>query len=104
MNKAAKKKLYVGLFVFLGLEIFFLASALFGSLYIGFLNMDFCKYGFGLTWQQLELAGRIGAAGLLAIGAGCGFFQGKYWWREIYETDGGENFFKRRRLFFKTKK
>jgi hypothetical protein len=73
-------------------------------LYIGLLNIDFRKYGFGLTWRQLVSVGRICAAVFLAAGAWYGFLQGKYWWHEIYEAEGGENFFKKRRFFFKAKK
>jgi hypothetical protein len=80
-----KKSIYISLFIVLGILISFLIHGLVEIWYIGFLLNDFPKYSLGFSWAQWFLIHNIGTAVLLAAGILFGFWQGKHWWRRIYE-------------------
>lgn len=98
MEKSFKKAVYISLFVFLGIELQFLAYFLIETGHIALMNDDFQKYGLGrpLSWW-LSVYG-IGAAAFFFLGAMFGFFQGGYWWKIVYEKGGKED--SRARSFF----
>ena len=82
-----KKRIYIILFTLLGLEIQFLVHAWIEIWYIDLLLRDFEKYSFGLSWRQWFLIHHVASAILLIAGIALGFWQGKYWWRRIYEKN-----------------
>ena len=82
-----KKRIYIILFTLLGLGIQFLVHAWIEIWYIDLLLRDFEKYSFGFTWRQWFLIHHVASAILLIAGVAFGFWQGKYWWRRIYEKN-----------------
>lgn len=82
-----KKTAYIILFVLLGIELQFLIHAFAEIWYINLLLRDFSKYGLGFTWRQWFIIHDIASAILLIAGVALGFWQGKYWWRRIYEKN-----------------
>jgi heme/copper-type cytochrome/quinol oxidase subunit 1 len=79
-----KKTIYIILFTFLGVLLQFLVHAAIEIPYLGLLNHNFEKYGFGLTWSQLLTIHAVLTIILILIGALFGFFAGKFCWRKIY--------------------
>ncbi len=79
------KIIYVALFTFLGILLQFLVHGLFERWYINLLVSDFSKYGLGFSWGQWFTIHQIGTPILFIAGALLGFWQGKFWWRKIYE-------------------
>ena len=82
-----KKTVYIILFVLLGIEAQFLVHAFVEIWYINLLLRDFSIYGLGFTWRQWFLIHHVASAILLIAGIALGFWQGKYWWRRIYEKN-----------------
>lgn len=80
-----KKLIYITLFTFLGLLLQFLIHGLIENWYINLLVSDFPKYSLGFSWLQWFIIHHIGTVVLLIIGLLFGFWQGKFWWRKIYE-------------------
>ena len=79
-----KKVVYIISFTFLGFLLQILVHAGIEIGYIRLLEIDFNKYTFGLSWEELLLAPSIGGIVLvLAVGI-FGFWQGTYWWRRLY--------------------
>jgi len=81
-----KKNFYIFLFIILGVLIGFLIYAAIEIWYANLLAADFPKYGLGLNWPQWEAVNSVSTAILLVGGALFGFFQGKYWWKILYEN------------------
>lgn len=81
-----KKKIYIIAFTILGILLQFLIHAGIEIWYIGLLLSDFQKYSFGFSWQQWFIIHHIGTVILFIAGASFGFWQGKFWWRKIYEN------------------
>ncbi|OGZ35026.1 MAG: hypothetical protein A2V60_01255 [Candidatus Portnoybacteria bacterium RIFCSPHIGHO2_01_FULL_39_19] len=79
-----KKAIYVALFTFLGVLLQFLLHAAIEIPYLGLLNRNFEKYGFGLTWPELLTIHVVLTVVLIIAGVLFGFFAGKYYWRKIY--------------------
>jgi hypothetical protein len=79
-----KKKVYIALFIFLGILLQFLIHAIVEISYIVMLNADFEKYSFGFSWNQLYIIHHIGTFFLLVAGISFGLWQGKFWWKKIY--------------------
>ncbi len=80
-----KKVIYIILFTFLGTLLQFLIHGLVETWYIGLLIGDFPQYSFGLSWPQWFIIHHIATVILFLAGALFGFWQGKLWWRRIYE-------------------
>jgi len=80
-----KRNIYILLFTFLGVLLQFLVHALVEIWYIGLLASNFSRYSFGLSWHQWYIIHHIATAILFAMGAVFGFWQGKFWWKRIYE-------------------
>lgn len=80
-----KKIIYIILFTFLGILLQFLIHGLVEIWYIGLLINNFSRYGFGLSWPQWFIIHHIATVILFVAGALFGFWQGKFWWRRIYE-------------------
>jgi len=80
-----KKTIYIILFTFLGILLQFLIHGLIEIWYIGLLTNNFTKYSFGFSWPQWLIIHHTATVILFIAGALFGFWQGKYWWRRIYE-------------------
>lgn len=80
-----KKIIYTISFTFLGVLLQFLIHGLVEIWYIGLLISDFAKYGLGFSWSQWFLIHYVGTVILFIAGALFGFWQGKFWWRRIYD-------------------
>jgi hypothetical protein len=80
-----KKIVYVALFTFLGILLQLLVHGVLERWYIGLLVSDFSKYGLGFSWGQWFIIHHIGTVILFIAGVLFGFWQGKFWWRRIYE-------------------
>lgn len=98
MDKEKKKAIYIMLFVFLGIELQFLAYFLIEAGHIALMNSDFQKYGLDRSLAWWFSAYAAGAVIFFFLGAFFGFSQGKYWWDVIYGEDG-EQRFKAKRFF-----
>lgn len=81
-----KKIFYIISFTFLGLLLQILVHAGIEKGYIGLLVGDYDKYSFGLSWDQLVLVHHVASIVLVIIGILFGFWQGKYWWKRLYEN------------------
>lgn len=81
----AKKYFYIISFTFLGILLQFLAHELIEIWYIGLLVSDFSRYGLGLSWNQWFLIHHILTVVFIVGGMALGFFNGKYWWKKLYE-------------------
>lgn len=80
-----KKIIYVVSFIILGILLQFLAHMLVEIWYIGLLIKNFELYGFGFSWDTWLVIHHVAATLLFFAGAVLGFWQGKFWWRKIYE-------------------
>ena len=84
-NSKFKKIFYILAFTFLGILLQFLLHAIIEGAYIGLLTSDFAKYGLGLSWDDWYLIHFVFTIILFIGGVVLGFWQGKYWWKRIYE-------------------
>ena len=82
-----KKKFYIFSFTVLGILLQLLIHALLEQWYIGLLIGDFTKYSFGFSWAQWFLIHHVFTVILFIIGALFGLWQGKVWWKIIYEKN-----------------
>lgn len=104
MKKIGKKEIYIFLFVFLGIELQFLAYFLIEAGHIALMNRDFLTYGIGKPLSWWLAAYGAGAFIFFFLGAFFGFFQGKYWWEAVYgekKQNFRRSFLKKISLFFK---
>jgi hypothetical protein len=79
-----EKRIYITLFVFLGILLQFLIHAFLEIWYIDLLTFDFQKYSLGFSWSQWVFIHHIGSFILLLLGILFGFWQGRFWWNKIY--------------------
>lgn len=79
-----KKIIYISLFTVLGILAQFLVHAILEVWYIDLLISDFDTYGLGFTWQNWFLIHKVFTVILFVGGASLGFWQGHYWWKQIY--------------------
>lgn len=87
-----KKIIYIASFTFLGILFQFLIHAWVEIWYINLLITDFPRYSFRFSWQQWYTIHHIASVILLLAGIVFGFWQGKYWWRQIYELGRFDKF------------
>jgi hypothetical protein len=80
-----KKNIYIVSFIFFGIVLQFLIHGIVERWYISLLVNDFQMYAMGLTWQQWFMVHHIGTGILIIAGFFFGLWQGKYWWKRIYE-------------------
>jgi len=85
INQGMKRSTYIALFGLLGVIVQFLAHAGLEIFYIGLLLNNFEKYSLGYGWDFWVLAHNVGAVSLFLAGLIFGIWQGKYWWKRIYE-------------------
>lgn len=82
-----KKKIYIGAFMLFGILLQLLVHALVEIWYIGLLLRDFPQYSLGFSWSQWFIVHHIGTVILFIAGVMFGFWQGKFWWRKIYDKE-----------------
>jgi hypothetical protein len=83
-----KRKLYVGLFVFLG---FLIQQFVHGALEISYsllLWRDYAAWSFGLSYAEWWQVHHVMSAILLFLGILLGYRSGKFWWNYLYLPDG----------------
>ncbi|KKW28961.1 MAG: hypothetical protein A3K06_03580 [Candidatus Doudnabacteria bacterium RIFCSPHIGHO2_01_52_17] len=86
-----KKTIYIIAFTFLGILSQFILHAWVEMIYIRALLRDYGSYGLGLSWSDWDLVHRIVSVILLIAGVAFGFWQGQYWWRQIYPHTKSRN-------------
>lgn len=79
-----KKVIYISAFTFLGLLLQFLLHGIVEIFYLRLLLEDFPRYGLGFSWTQWFLIHHIFTVVFLLGGLAFGFWQGRYWWQQIY--------------------
>ncbi|OGZ60670.1 MAG: hypothetical protein A2919_02110 [Candidatus Spechtbacteria bacterium RIFCSPLOWO2_01_FULL_43_12] len=79
-----KKKIYIGLFAFLGFLSQFIVHGAVEWFYIRLLMSDFEKWSFGWDWNTWLRIHHISSLVLVLAGVWFGYTQGKYWWNRIY--------------------
>ena len=85
-----KRCFYILLFVIFGVVLQFIVHAIIEIWYIGLLSRDFERYGLGLTWDQWVRIHHASAVILFLAGLGFGFWQGRFWWKKLYERNNME--------------
>ena len=85
MKQKVKKYFYISLFVLLGIIVNFIIHAGLELTIIELLMRDFERFSLGLSWETWFVIHDVGTAVLLVVFAALGFWQGRYWWRRIYE-------------------
>lgn len=80
-----KKNVYILLFMVFGVLISQLIHSALEIWYINLLIQDFSKYSLGLIWQHWYIIHGIGTVILFVGGLMFGYFQGKHWWKVLYE-------------------
>ena len=83
-----KKTIYIICFSFLGALLQLLIHAGIELWYIKMLTLDFQRYSLGFSFGQLVFIHHIATVVLLIAGVLFGFYQGKYWWKRLYENKG----------------
>ena|SRR3989338_2255312 len=99
MAKEIKRKIYIGLFIILGILLGLLVHGFLELWYIRGLINNFPKYSLGYTWADWFLIHKIFSAITFVGGALFGFFQGRFWWRIVYEQKRFDPFFRKLRKF-----
>lgn len=79
-----KRFVYIAAFTVLGILVQFMLHAILEIWYLKYLLADFPKFGFGLSWQQWFIIHHFSAIILFFAGLLFGFWQGMYWWEQIY--------------------
>jgi len=79
-----KKKIYIGLFVFLGFLLQFIVHGVAEMLYIKLMTSDYDRWSFGWDWNTWLWIHNISSLVLVVAGILFGYVQGKYWWNRIY--------------------
>jgi len=79
------RNVYLLGFAALGFFVSFLVHAGTEITVIYFLEKDFARYSFGMSWKQLLFLHHIVALLLTAAGLYYGYRQGQHWWKRIYE-------------------
>lgn len=82
---SGKRIIYIISFTFLGILLQLLIHGLIENFYINLLINNFSKYSLGFSWDQWFMIHHVGTVILLITGALFGFWQGKFWWKKIYE-------------------
>ena len=80
-----KRRMYIGLFSFLGVLVSFFLHAFFEIWYINLLINKFDRFSFGLSWSAWVYIHHGVAIGLLCVGFYYGYRGGGYWWHRLYE-------------------
>jgi len=81
----SKRTIYITSFTVLGILLSTIVHAGVEIPVINLLVADFDRYGLGLTWAQWFWVHHVGTVILWIAGALFGYWQGKHWWRVIYE-------------------
>jgi hypothetical protein len=99
MNNNNKKGIYIGLFVLLGILLAFIVHGLLEIWYTNKLVADFARYSMGYSWADWLRINNYVYTVLFVAGLLAGNFQGKYWWRVVYEEKRLDPFFRKLRKF-----
>lgn len=80
----AKEILYRSLFLLFALIMSLLLHALIEWPVLTFITSDFERHSQSLIWQHWELIHRTFSIVLWALGAGLGYYYGRYFWYVLY--------------------
>jgi hypothetical protein len=80
-----KRKIYVALFVSLGLMAAYFMYVLSTVATIFLLLLDYAQYSFGLSWKLWSLLGKMWFMITMLAGYLVGMSLGRYFWGVIYE-------------------
>jgi hypothetical protein len=94
-----KKTLYIALFIVLGILLAFIVHGLLEIWYVNRLLENFPKYSLGYTWVQLFRINNYIYMLLFVAGILFGNYQGRFWWRIVYEEKRLDPFFRRLKKF-----
>lgn len=89
-----KRKIYIALFIVFGVLIGLLLHGSLELWYARNLITDFDHYSLGYTWQQWFSIHKYFSITLLILSIVFGYFQGRYWWRVVYEEKRLDPFFR----------
>lgn len=87
MKLKTKRCFYLSLFILLGLILQGLIHAGLEIWYLNLLMDNFDSYGLGLSWRTWVLIHHAVTILLLLLGIGFGWWQGKFWWKRIYQKN-----------------
>ena len=87
INMKIKKIIYITLFTFFGSLLQLIVHGLVENWYINLLLSDFTKYSLGFSWTDWFVIHHVVTVILFVGGALFGVWQGKYWWRKIYQEN-----------------
>jgi hypothetical protein len=94
-----KRTIYIALFIILGVLLSFLIHGSAEIWYTNRLISDFPRYSLGYTWAQWFVIHRYASIILLILGVVFGYFQGRSWWRLVYDEKRFDPFFRKLRKF-----
>jgi hypothetical protein len=83
-----KRRIYIGLFIFLG---FLIQGFVHGAVEIAYAMLlwrDYATWGFGLSYGQWWQIHHVMSIILLILGLFYGYRSGKFWWNYLYQADG----------------
>ena len=79
-----KKNFYILAFIIFGALLQFIIHAVVEIWYIGLLLENFPRYNLGFSWDQWFWIHHIATVFLFVAGVLFGFWQGKFWWKNLY--------------------
>ncbi len=80
-----KKIIYILLFTVLGFLVQFIVYAGIYILAVNLLTGNFERYGLGLSWATWAIVRDVAMVIFAVTGILLGFFQGKKWYKKLYE-------------------
>ncbi len=95
MKNNNKRIIYIVLFIVLGILLGLIVHGLVEMWYISGLLSDFPKYSLGYDWATWFTIHRYFSLATLVLGIIFGYFEGKFWWRLVYEEKKLDPFFRR---------
>lgn len=101
MKHRTKRKIYISLFVVLGLLAGLVVHGLIELWYIHLLTTDFKKFSLGFSWADWFMIHKLWSVITLLGGIVAGYYQGRYWWEIVYEQRTLDPFFRKVRKFFR---
>ncbi|MEK7617875.1 MAG: hypothetical protein AAB410_01905 [Patescibacteria group bacterium] len=99
MNNQTKRKIYIALFIFLGFLLGLLIHGFLEIWYIKGLISNFPKYSLGFSWADWFTIHKIFSGFTFIGGVLFGYFQGRFWWRTVYEQKRFGSFFTKFKKF-----
>lgn len=104
MSLENKKRIYIALFVLLGILLGLLVHGAVELWYIKGLITNFPKYSLGYSWAEWFIIHQYLSVIVFIASVVLGYFQGKFWWRLVYVEKRFDPFFRKlQRFLYDTK-